>query len=200
MGPESASVPVTFSWPEWSSDGKYLVYQKSSGPSGGSVWAVSTSGEKKPFLVVQPQTQPGTIGFSRLSRDSKWLAYSSTESGREEVYVTPFPSANGRWQVSQNGGTTPAWRADGKELYYAEFSNTQTQMFAMAVVANSNQFETRNYRRLFPVNHVSVSSNFEVSPDGRRFLIIVQPESDAVPMSLVLNWTAKLVSEFRPSK
>jgi eukaryotic-like serine/threonine-protein kinase len=192
LGSEIGAMPITLSWPQWSSDGKYLVYQKSSGPSGGSVWAVPTSGDKKPFPIVQPQTKQGTIIYSRLSPDGKWLAYSSTESGREEVYVTPFPSGNGRWQVSQNGGTTPAWRADSKELYYAEFSNTQTQMFAMDVVAEGNQFEIRNYRRLFPVNHISASSNFEVTPDGRRFLIIVQPEAEAAPMNLTLNWTVGL--------
>ncbi len=193
LGSENASVPVTFSWPEWSSDGKYLVYQKSSGPSGGSVWAVPTDGDKKPFLVVQPQSQQGTIIFSRLSPDSKWLAYSSTESGREEIYVAPFPGGNGRWQVSQNGGTSPTWRADGKELYYAEFSNAQTQLFTMDVVAKGDQFETQNYRRLFPLNHVpAAGTNFEVSPDGRRFLMVIQPEAEAAPMSLMLNWTAKL--------
>ncbi len=193
LGSENASVPVTFSWPEWSSDGKYLVYQKSSGPSGGSVWAVPTDDDKKPFLVVQPQSPQGTIIFSRLSPGSKWLAYSSTESGREEIYVAPFPGGNGRWQVSQNGGTSPAWRADGKELYYAEFSNAQTQLFTMDVVAKGDQFETQNYRRLFPVNHVpAAGTNFEVSPDGRRFLMVIQPEAEAAPMSLTLNWTAKL--------
>ncbi len=151
----------------------------------------SDRGDKKPFLVVQPQSQQGTIIFSRLSPDSKWLAYSSTESGREEVYVTPFPGGNGRWQVSQNGGTSPAWRADGKELYYAEFSNAQTQLFTMDVVAKGDQFETQNYGRLFPLNHVpAAGTNFEVSPDGRRFLMVIQPE--AAPVSLVLNWTAKL--------
>src|SRR6266571_9249084 len=81
VGPDTAAVPVTFSWPQWSSDGKYLLYHKASGPSGGSVWAVPTSGDKKAFLVVQPQGQQSTIVYFRLSPDNKWLAYSSTESG-----------------------------------------------------------------------------------------------------------------------
>jgi Tol biopolymer transport system component len=152
VGPETSSVPVTFSWPQWSSDGKYLIYSKASGPSGGSIWAVPTSGEKKPFLVVQPQNQQGTIVFSRLSPDNRWLAYSSTESGREEVYVTPFPGGNGRWQISQNGGTSPAWRGDGKELYFGEFSGAETQVLAVDVIAKGDQLVTQNYRKLFPVN------------------------------------------------
>jgi Tol biopolymer transport system component len=194
VAPENNSVPVTFGWPQSSSDGKYLVYSKSSGPSGGSIWAVPTSGEKKPFLIVQPQAQQGTIQFSRLSPDSKWLAFTSTESGREELYITPFPGASGRWQISQNGGTAPAWRADSKELYFYEFSGSQSQIMAVEVIANGDQLETRNYRKLFPMNHIIAggNANFEVSPDGRRFLIPVQPEVAAAPISLTLNWMGKL--------
>jgi len=194
VGPENNTVPVTFSWPQWTSDGKYLVYSKASGPSGGAIWAVQTSVEQKPFLVVQPQAQQGTIQFSRLSPDSKWLAYTSTESGREELYITSFPRANGRWQISQNGGTAPAWRADSKELYFYEFAGGQSQIDAVELVANDEQLETRNYRKLFPLGHILAggNANFEVSPDGRRFLIPVQPEVAAAPISLTLNWTGKL--------
>jgi serine/threonine-protein kinase len=129
-----------------------------------------------------------------VSPNGKWLAYSSTESGREEVYVTPFPTGNGRWQVSQNGGTSPAWRADSKELYFGEFSGAQTQVFAVNVVGKADQFETENYRRLFPVNFLLAggNSNFEVSPDGSRFLIAAQPEGEAAPISLMLNWMGKV--------
>jgi len=194
VGRENNVVPVTFSWPQWSLDGKYLVYSKASGPSGGSIWAMPTSGDKKPFLVVQPQSQQGTIQFSRLSPDGKWLAYTSTESGREELYITPFPASGGRWQISQNGGTAPAWRGDSKELYFYEFSGGQTQIIAVEVVAKGEQFETRNYRKLFALGHVIAggNANFEVTPDGKRFLIAVQPEVAAAPISLTLNWTGKL--------
>jgi eukaryotic-like serine/threonine-protein kinase len=194
VGPENNTVPVTFSWPQWSSDGKYLVYSKASGPSGGSIWALQTSGENKPFPVVQPQGQQGTIQFSRLSPDSKWLAYTSTESGREELYITSFPRANGRWQISQNGGTAPAWRGDSKELYFYEFSAGQTQIMAVDVAAQGDQFETRNYHKLFALGHVIAggNANFEVTPDGHRFLIPVQPEVAAAPISLTLNWRGKL--------
>ena len=194
IGPETTTVPVTFSWPQWSSDGKYLLYQKASGPSGGSVWAVPTNGDKKPFLVVQSQGQQGTIVYFRLSPEGKWLAYSSTESGREEVYVTSFPGGNGRWQISQNGGTSPVWRGDGKEPYFGEFSGAQTQMLAVEIITTDDQFQTPNYRRLFPVNHVLAGGNssFDVSRDGHRFLLPIQPEAQAAPVSLTLNWPKKL--------
>lgn len=194
LGPESDTVPVTFSWPQWSSDGKYLLYHKASGPSGGSVWALPSSGDKKPFLVVQPQGQQATIVTFRLSPDNRWLAYSSTESGRDELYMTSFPRASGRWQISQNGGTDPVWRADGKEIYFYEFSGGQVQIDAVDVATQGDQFATRNYRRLFVIGHVIAggNANFEVSPDGRRFLIPVQPEVAATPITLTLNWTGKL--------
>jgi len=116
------------------------------------------------------------------------------ESGREELYITSFPRANGRWQISQNGGTAPAWRADSKELYFYEFYGSQTQIIAVEVVANGQQFETRNYRKLFPLAHILAggNANFEVTPDACRFLIAVQPEVAAAPISLTLNWTGKL--------
>ena len=190
----NSTLPVTFSWPQWSSDGKYLVYSKASGPSGGAIWAVPTSGDKTPFPVVQPQSQQGTIQFSRLSPDGKWLAYTSTESGREELYITSFPRAGGRWQISQNGGTSPAWRGDSKELYFYEFSGGQLQIMAVDTAAQGDQFQSKNYRSLFAVNHVIAggNANFEATPDGRRFLLAVQPEVAAAPITLTLNWTGKL--------
>jgi len=192
LAPENSTTPVTLTWPEWSPDGRYLVYQKSSGPTGGAVWALPTTGDKKPFPVVQSQSQQGTVGYSRLSPDGKWLVYSSTDSGREEVYVTPFPSGNGRWQISQNGGTSPAWRGDGKEIYYTEFYGTETDLFAMTVNPKGDQFETGNLRKLFPARHLPSNIPFEVSPDGSRFLMAFVPETESVPMTLVVNWTAEL--------
>jgi len=194
LGPENDSVPITLSWPQWSSDGKYLLYHKANGPSGGSIWAVPTSGDKKPFVVVQPQAQQATIVTFRLSPDNKWLAYSATESGRDELYLTSFPEANGRWQISQNGGTSPAWRGDGKELYFYEFSGGQVQIDAVEIATRGDQLATTNYRKLFAVPHVIAggNANFEVSPDGHRFLIAVQPEVAAAPITLTLNWTGKM--------
>src|SRR5213078_3001965 len=104
--------------PEMSPDGRYLVHIEQSGPGGGGVFALPMTGEKKAIPIVLAPSQQARIVQHRLSPDGRWLAYSSTESGREEVYVTHFPSGQGRWQVSQNGGTFPAWRGDSKEIWY----------------------------------------------------------------------------------
>jgi eukaryotic-like serine/threonine-protein kinase len=91
--------------PELSPDGRYLVHIEQSGPTGAGVFALQMTGEKKPFPVVQALSPQARIVQHRLSPDGRWLAYSSTESGREEVYVTHFPSGQGRWRVLENGGT-----------------------------------------------------------------------------------------------
>jgi eukaryotic-like serine/threonine-protein kinase len=185
--------PATgLSWPQWSPDGRFLLYQRSSGPSGASVWAVPTSGEKKPFLLVQPQTPQAKIVTERLSPDGRWLAFSSTDSGREEVYVTRFPSGSGRWQVSQNGGIFPVWRSDGKEIYFFG-SNAPVQLHAAQVNAMGDEFQVESVRPLFPIrNAVAVGELFDVTPDGSRFLLPVPPKIGSPPMMLVLNWTAEL--------
>lgn len=94
--------PVSgFFWPQRSPDGRYLLFVKASGPSGASIWAMPTLGDKTPVLVVQPQNSQANIVHMCPSHDGRWLAYSSTDSGRLEVYVTRFPSGSGRWQVAR---------------------------------------------------------------------------------------------------
>src|SRR5215472_11852120 len=94
---------------DWSSDGKYLLVMKNR-----ELWYLAaTDREAKPFLQVK-----GTIRNAQFSPDGKWVAYASNEAGPWQVYVSPFPSANSKWQVSTEGGEEPRWRRDGKELFY----------------------------------------------------------------------------------
>ncbi len=184
--------PITLFWPQWSADGKYLTYQRLIGPTGASLWAVPTSGEKKPFPVVQPQSPAARIVQTRLSPDGKWLAYSSTDSGREEVYVTPFPSGSSRWQISQSGGGYPVWRGDSKEIYYAGLSDAA--LHAVEVKVNGNEFEAGIPQTLFVIRATSaVGYPYDAAPDGQRFLIpMPQQDMTAAPMSLVVNWPGAL--------
>src|ERR1035438_9502037 len=104
--------------------------------------------EQKPFPILQPVSPQTRIIQFRLSSDGRWLAYSSTESGREEVYVTHFPSGAGKWQVSQTGGTFPVWREDSKEIY---FIGTDGSVRAAGVNAKSEEVELDPVRALFTV-------------------------------------------------
>src|SRR5262249_2410861 len=118
-GPEevlfSATVPV---YPHaWSSDGKYLLYQQGApGAAHQDIWGLPLFGERKPFQIVPSGTYISSV--PQLSRDGRWVAYQSTESGRMEIYVVPFRDGGGKWQVSTSGGVSPRWRNDGKEIFY----------------------------------------------------------------------------------
>jgi eukaryotic-like serine/threonine-protein kinase len=176
--------------PQWSPDGRYLVHMEQSGPSGAGVWALPTTGDKKPFAIVQAQSPQARIVQSSLSPDGRWLAYSSTESGREEVYVTHFPSGAGRWQVSQAGGTFPTWRGDSKEIYFIGLGGS---LYAASVNTKSQEFELEPVRPLFRVNYITpVGTPYDVAPDGQRFIFATYPESVSTPLVLVTNWTADL--------
>jgi serine/threonine-protein kinase len=182
--------PITLLSPQWSPDGYYLVHMEQNGPSSAAVWALPLSGDKKPFPVVQAQSPQARIVQCRLSPDGRWLAYSSTESGREEVYVTHFPGGQGRWQVSQNGGTFPAWRGDSKEIWYL---GTDLVLHAAVVNTKSAEFELEPVQTLFQVNYSSpVGIPYDVSPDGQRIIFSTFPEGVPTPLVLVTNWAAEI--------
>jgi eukaryotic-like serine/threonine-protein kinase len=186
----SPSIAATLLSPQLSPDGHYLVHTEQAGPSISGIWALPLTGEKKPFVVVQPQSAQGRIVQYRLSPDGKWLAYSATESGREEVYVTQFPSGQGRWRVSQNGGTFPTWRGDSKEIWYFGWDST---LHTAAVSAKGNEIELAPVQTMFAMSYVTAVGNaYDVSPDGKRVIVSTFPENISTPMVLVTNWTGDL--------
>ena len=186
----SSATPITLLSPQWSPDGRYLIHMEQTGPSSNGVWALPLSGDRKPFPIVQPPSPQTRIVQSRLSPDGRWLAYSSTESGREEVYVTHFPSGQGRWQVSQTGGTFPSWRGDSKEIF---FVGTDGTLQAGNVNPKSEEFEMDPVHPLFQVNYIApVGDPYDVTPDGQRLVFSTYPESAPTPLVLVTNWMADL--------
>src|SRR5262249_31071660 len=161
-----------------------------SGPTNAEIWALPLAGEGKPFRLVKPSDLQSRIVQFRLSPDGRWLAYSSTESGREEVYVTHFPSASGRWQISQSGGTFPVWRGDSKEILFLGLDGA----FQAASVSTKNgEFELEQVRPLFQMNYTTpLGTPFDPMPDAQRFVFATYPESVSTPLVLVSNWTADL--------
>ena len=128
-----------------------------------------------------------------VSTDGRWLAYQSDESGQSEVYVRPFPEVDGgRWQVSTGGGTEPLWARSGKELFYIGSSDA---MMSVAVEGGAT-FRAGNPTRLFEWPYFrGVDRTYDVSPDGRRFLMIkpVGPEqTTASSIIVVQHWTEEL--------
>ena len=176
--------------PQWSPDGKYMLHMEQSGPSGASLWAMPTTGDKKPIPLVTPQTPQARIVQFRLSPDGRWLAYSSTESGREEVYVTHFPGGAGRWQVSQAGGTFPAWRGDSKEIFYLGIDGS---LHAASVNAKSEEFELSQESSLFQYTFTApLGVPYDPTPDGQRFVSNALPAGAPTPLVLVTNWVGDL--------
>jgi Tol biopolymer transport system component len=129
----------------------------------------------------------------RFSPDGKWVAYASNESGRWEIYVTSFPEAHGKWQLSNGGGDQPKWRSDGKELFYmapdGKIMVTSVNLGATFDAGTPTALFQANPREM---NATSEQANYDVSKDGQRFLINTQLKAGTMSMSVVLNWTQKL--------
>ena len=174
---------------DWSSDGRWLLYQERYPTTGRDLWASDmTSRDHTPRFVANTPAEEVLAAFSP---DGRWVAYQTNESGRFEVVVQPFPDAGGKWQVSTAGGAAPRWRADGKELYFLAPDAT---MMAVPVTAAGTSLEAGTPVPLFRTRIVdggTVTNNrpqYAVARDGR--FLINQPVADATaaPITLILNW------------
>ncbi|HEU5451681.1 MAG TPA: protein kinase [Terriglobales bacterium] len=175
---------------DWSSDGRYLVFVRNTGPTGHSVWALPLSGDRKPFQVLAPPSPQSTILEAHLSPDGRWLAYESKdESARTEIYVTTFPAAGGKWQISNGGGTHPVWSHDGHKLYFG--GPYDSTLRSVEIRAAGTEIQAGTPQPLFSLSRVSLGLNWDVAPDG-RFLVSVTPEQSSQPLVLITNWTALL--------
>jgi serine/threonine protein kinase/Tol biopolymer transport system component len=178
---------------DWSRDGRYLLYQEATPKTADDIMALPLEGERKPMVVLQT---PFSEGGGVFSPDGKWIAYESDESGRDEVYLRAFspaaPAAGGKWQVSNQGGGRPRWRGDGKELFYLVESNQSNRMMAVGIRMTATSVETDLPRELFPPS-VEVG-NYDVTPDGQRFLVeeLLTTAAGPWPLTVVTNWQAGL--------
>jgi serine/threonine protein kinase/WD40 repeat protein len=175
---------------DWSPDGKFLVFQDA--PRGtNEVWVLPLGGERKPFPIPQAQSPAFAATFSP---NGKWLAYCSSESGEQKIYVVSFPGPGGKWQVSAGGGCYPRWRHDGKELFYLSRDNkivaaeVRGDASSFSVGAVNALFETRVYRSAF-------GSGFDVAADGQRFIVDYEPGQPNVAITLVENWDSELAKK-----
>jgi len=170
-------------------DGRYAMYDTANGASQ-SLFALPLFGDRKPFPFVQ-----GNFGTAsaRFSPNGHFVAYSSNETGRDEIYVQTFPQHTGRWEISTAGGVMPMWRRDGKELYYL---TADEKLMAVDVNTSSAVFQAGIPKELFQAQLVPLSywrNIYVPSADGQRFLMIT-PASQAKPepITVVLNWPTLL--------
>ena len=174
---------------DWSPDGRFLLLDNNfTTLSEVDVLPLERDRKLYPFAKSQFPQRSG-----HFSPDGRWVAYISRESGREEVYVAPFPGPGGKWQVSSSGGKMPRWRRDGRELYFVAEDDT---IMAAEVEASPNKFEVKSVRPLFRVNLAPEarerSGSFDVTADGTRFIINASSDEAQPPVTLVLNWAAEL--------
>jgi Tol biopolymer transport system component len=169
----------------WSPDGRYLAFDERDASQGWDVWVMPLSGDRQPRAFVRtPSNEYGPA----FSRDGRWLAYHSDESGRYEVYVQAFPGPGGRWQVSNQGGQDPVWARAGRELFY----RAGDKMMAVDVTSGPT-FRVGAPRVLFEGR--LLGGMYDVDSEG-RFLMIKAGEQDQAPtqMTFVLEWFSELAS------
>jgi serine/threonine protein kinase/Tol biopolymer transport system component len=176
-----ANYPLAFT-----RDGKYLLYAVQTRANGGTLYALPLLGDRIPRQLIH-STLPQTPG--EVSPDGRWLAYTSSEPGRREVFVTSFPDAAGQWQISTNGGESPRWRADGKELFFV----SGDRFVATEVVPRADRFDSGVLRQLFeihvPAPQLGTRSTYAPTRDGQRFLFNTWDAKAALsPIIVVVNW------------
>jgi Tol biopolymer transport system component/predicted Ser/Thr protein kinase len=168
---------------DWSADGRFLLYTVTDPQTGFDLWVLPMTGERKPEAVIRTQFNESQAKFAP---DARWIAYTSNESGRAEIYLQGFPQATSRAQISTSGGNRPHWRRDGKELFFTSLAG---EMMAVDIgVAPDGSLKAGLPHRLFAVNALGAWS---VTPDGQRFLVNItgQQASGAVtPVTVVVNW------------
>ena len=182
----------------WSPDGRFLLYLSIGGGTKYKLWVLPLQGDRKPLPLLRTEFDELD---GRFSPDGRWVAYVSNESGRYEVYVRPFApdplpqgisNAGVKWLISDNGGSSPMWRQDGKELYYIDLDG---KLIAVTISAGSG-FQAGVPKVLFQAPPVGAQkpgmARWAPSPDGKRFLFLVPETQEAAPLTVVLNWQAGL--------
>ena len=168
----------------WSPDGQRIAFQELTPETGNDIWTVGLADRvAKPFLKT-----PANEAAPQFSPDGHWMAYVSDETGRWEVYVRPFPGPGARYPISTEGGTEPMWNPAGHELFY----RTGNRMMAVDVSFASG-FSAGKPKKLFEGPWLPTPltvANYDVSRDGKRFLMLkaAEPDNPARHIVVVQNW------------
>ncbi|MBV8201001.1 MAG: PD40 domain-containing protein, partial [Acidobacteria bacterium] len=181
---------------DWSPDGKLLLFEQVSPKMVTDLWTVPLSGERKPSPYLQTSFNET---HARFSPDGRLVAYTSNESGRDEVFVQTFPAGGGKWQISTDGGDQAQWRADGKELLFLGLD----RKLRAVTVGGEHGFEPGVQRVLFETRTglpagLATRAYYAVARDGQRFLVdTIVSEGGRIPITVVLNWAMDLQAAAR---
>jgi Tol biopolymer transport system component len=190
--PERVYSSNTLKFPtDWSADGKTILFQNNDALQRNNwdvaqlslVTGIAANVIASPFSEVSPQ----------LSPDGHWLAYLSDLSGSMNVYIEPFPPSGAKYQVSTGGGFQQRWRRDGKELFYR---TADDRLVSVTTNATAQGLQISTPTPLFQIRLASSSPasglQYDVSPDGQKFLMNLSKADNTRPLTLVTNWTADL--------
>jgi hypothetical protein len=168
-------------WEGFFAGARSLVVRTVGGSGVRDVWLVPLDSARRPVPLLR---SPADEVAPALSPDGRWLAYVSNESGRAEVYVRPFPGMSGRYQVSLDGGTEPAWSPRGRELFYRS-----GPILISAELRAAPGFDVARRRPLFPVADYAGDLThrvYDVTPDGDHFVLVKNP-TGASHLTVTLN-------------
>jgi len=169
---------------DWSRDGRYLIYCEVNPKTKLDLWVLPLTGERKPRPFLRGDFNED---WPQFSPDGRWVAYVSDESGRNEVYVTSFPDAERKWQVSTEGGSMPRW-PNGGELFYESASG---HIVAVQTTPGTRQFEWTSARRLFA--NPMPGKSYDVAPKGNRLLMMTPVDGRRQnELAVIVNWQAAL--------
>ena len=174
----------------WSPDGRVILYASALNNGDLMVLPMTGTGDREPFAFL---STPFNEAQGVFAPDGTWVAYQSNESGRNEIYVRPFPGPGGQWQISTGGGTSPRWRKDGKELYYLSPDNKMMAVpVAIQRTAQGGTFVPGTPTALFQT-HIGLAPgtnkpNYDVARDGRFLINTALDDTSTEPIHLLLNW------------
>jgi eukaryotic-like serine/threonine-protein kinase len=187
---ESADNKVTMGW---TPDGSFLLFRNLSPETGTDIWILPLEGDRKPWPWLA--TEFFESSNSAFSPDGKWIAYSSDESGRGEVYIQAFappaPASGAKFRISTDGGGLPRWRRDGRGLYY--FNNTGKLMEADLTLGEGIKAGTP--RELFDTRAIKaeMSRGWTMTSDEQRFLFVTHGDESTQPLfTILVNWTTEM--------
>ncbi|MFQ5639549.1 MAG: hypothetical protein ACE5IR_16310 [bacterium] len=173
----------------WSPDGKRLAFYEINAGTLRDIGVLSLQDSSKSLFVATEANEMSPV----FSPDGNWIAYSSNETGRYEVYVKSYPVTGAKYAISNDGGNQPVWAPDGNELFY----RNGDKMMVVTVETNP-AFKVGTPRKLFEgyrgkKNNDGFRANYDIHPDGNRFLMVEQEEEKLINhINVVLNWSEEL--------
>ena len=175
---------------DWSPDGHFLLTEHTT-PTSYEVAVLPVQSSDPPRSAIPSSSSPGPSSSGQFSPDGKFVALTVLLSSGPEIFIVPFAGGNGMWQVSTDGGHWSRWSRDGKQLYYVDVRNT---MNSVEIHEKGDGLEIGHPVPLFgfrpsPRVYRLGLINYDVSPDGKHFLLVVAADENNRPLTLLQNWT-----------